>query len=285
MDMNVQKLGASSQMNYVSKENGIRPKETDGKIPASRSDSIELSGKVAKKKPVTREVAVAIMEKIQDGLSNPEEGKTVYMPYVVKKNSRRNRSLVEAVNTLDRGESVYLNPMKWTKWIINYWDSEQKINFHLVNSNEDSTKISNFNELQDFYELEIGGKPEDLKPESVSSMPEPREIVKEFARLREEPPEEGKVIHIPYLENNKGNLKSTSFGKACMSLEKGEDVYIRPHTWTKWNYAYSSNWIKDKDWRYHLVPLGLKGDKSGKSVDTTYLSSLRDLQEYHKIWE
>jgi len=309
MDLGIQKLGANSQMNYVGKENGVKAKEKAGNIPVSYSDSVELSGKVTKKKPATREEAVAIMEKIQEGLSSPEEGKVVYMPYVIDKERRKtwlgrklfgetkkvksDRSLLESINLLDKGESIYFKPMKWTRWTYTYWDGDEKIDFHLVSTERDSTrdstttKVSNFNELRDFYELEMGGKLEDLKPEPVSSMPEPKEIIKEFAKLFEEPPEVGKIIHVPYELGKKRKLKGTyklkptSFTDAYLKLKKGEDVYMLPHVWTNWDYNYTYGWHKS---RFHLVALGESGAGWGNRVDTALLSSLKDLQEYHKIW-
>lgn len=311
MNLGVQKLGASSQMNYVGRENGTKVKEKDGNIPASTADSVQLTGKVTKKKPATREEAVAIMEKIREKLSSPEEGKVVYLPYVIDKERRKtwlgrllfgetktvesDRSLLEAVNLLDKGKSVYFKPMQWTRWTYTYWDGDEKINFHLVSDkrNRDSTtiKVSNFNDLRDFYEMEMGGKLEDLKPEPISSMPDPKEIMKEFSQLYEGPPEAGKIVHIPYKLGKKRKFKDTykleptSFTDAYLRLKKGEGVYMLPHVWTAWDYCYTYGWYKS---RLHLTALGdtgANGANWAKSVDVSYLSSLKDLQEYYKIWK
>ena len=244
--------------------------------------------------------AMYCLDKLQDLLLTPSEGKTVYLPYADDLKSRlagklgksQKLNFTQALEHLLDNRPLKFRSFVWSKHIESYDGGKQESAWHLQATSKDKP-VKEYEDLKKLYQKVF----KTSKTGSPAGVPKGEEILKQMAYDYLKQPSDNRVIYQPMELKNK-KFQPIEYDKAQELLEKTQAVYFQPRMWTnKRLVPYQDGFKVETDGYFHLENLGeieprvlgYQDPKAkalphrGETAAPTKVSSFEDLQKFWQI--
>jgi|GEM_PF-5160446 len=245
-----------------------------------------------------------ILDRIQDLTLQPQEGKTVYLPYIpslknklsrklgLSENPGRKASFTYSLGHLLKGGEVDFLSYTWSKQTHTYRGEKVETGWHLKKTAKDKP-VKNFDDLKDLYKSvyqtsQIAGP---------NSLPKAEAILEQMTNDYMAMPSEGKIVYQPMILENK-QMKNIEYNQAGDLLAKKQAVYFQPQMWTQKRRVPGRDGFKvETDGYFHLENLGEMKPRvlgyqdpkakllpvEGEALAPSKVSSLEELREFWQI--